>query len=56
MDNSNSIGEFDLAKLAEKEYPYPDKACTFVKAKINWLRKRWIQERLASSDNKPNHS
>lgn len=59
MDSSaNTCIEYQsgLEQQAELLFPYPFKACVFVKKKINWKRSEWINERLASSDNKPNQS
>ena len=30
-----------LDEQAEKLFPYPDKACKWVKIKIDWKRDRW---------------
>lgn len=36
----------ELQKKAEELYPLPLNPCRFVKAKINWLRERWIASQL----------
>ena len=59
MDNSissvrvlESIG-YSLEQQAEKLFPMPLSNCKWLIARIEFKRKRWINERLASSDNKP---
>ncbi len=34
--------EADLKKEAEKKYPMPVNPCSWVRAKIEWKRKEWI--------------
>lgn len=60
MDNSiSSVGIFEpicisLEQQAENLFPMPLSNCKWLIARVEWKRKRWINERLASSDNKPN--
>jgi len=41
----------DLQKKAEELYPLPIKSCSFVKAKIKWLRERWIASEMNAQKN-----
>lgn len=59
MDSSTNTcieHQSGLEQQAELLFPYPFKACIFVRKKINFFRERWVKERLASSNNKPNQS
>lgn len=36
----------DIEKEAEKLYPMPVKPCRWVRAKIEWKRQQWINNKL----------
>lgn len=38
------MADRDLIKESEAKYPYPIKMCAYVKAKIDWLRERWVRD------------
>lgn len=53
MDQSGTSNLVELQKKAEELYPLPLNPCRFVKAKISWLRERWISQNVSLEIDKP---
>lgn len=45
MDNGIST---ELYSKSELKYPYPEKMCWQIKARIDWQRNNWISKQLKS--------